>query len=983
MVPAITMTPAGAAQRQHLTLLFIDLSGSSRLAEALEAEQFAAVLQTLRDVCRAAIDDHGGRIVRVQGDGVLAMFGHPRPAEDDGLRAARAALEIHHSFDSAHRAELPGGLRPLRLHSGLHSGLVLISEGDVERGRFELIGDAANTAARLAQIAPPGVVLADLNSLGPHAHFFQLDGITELTLPGRSLAVRAARLLGHSGVQRRLDGAARGGLTPFVGRQQLLDSLASQMLTAVQQRSRHKVLLQGQAGIGKSRLLDEIACLPQAAAWLKLPGCCADEARAQVLQPFVEMVRTLGCGAPAGTANLADELFDTISARALGRNLLLLIDDWQWADDASRQLLERLMAAVPVVLAVLATRPLFDMLPAGPDDTGFVLAPFDEADTARTVKRWLPGADPFTIAEIHRQAGGVPLYVEELAHSAASQQPLRLSQKPFSTSGWLAALVASRLARLPTEQQEVVRTAAVLGGSFPLWLLLNVGGWRELDLNLNALADADFLFTDDSRRSLRFKHGLTRAAVYDTVGLQERRAVHRRATRALAAADADPATLELLEGLAYHSRAAGLWDEAVDHAERAAEQAGAAFAMDIARRHCLAALEALECSGVEVTEVGGAARLARWCRVVHKLGMTCIFDPLALPDALPLFERCLARAQSTRDDGLVARSLYWLAYICYGQGQPRRAAQFCRQALTLARAMGDERLMAQLEATLGQVLAAAGDYEEALPLMDGALKAKQQSARRGAGVAVGSAFTLACKGSILADRGDFDGAQTLLEQAAALVGDTAHPVANSVRNWAMIVLLWQGRWHDAVEVTGHSVRMAHSTNALLPLAISRASEGYALWTGLGAADGLDQIVQAVQWMEQRQGRFFTSIFYGWLVEGFVAQGKQAQARHFAAALFARARAGETLGLAAGCRALALAAAQGGDSRRSERHLQRAQRCAVQRGSRREAALNELCRAQWLHGQGLFTLAARHAEGSCKEFEAMNMRWHAAKADVLR
>jgi len=337
----------------------------------------------------------------------------------------------------------------------------------------------------------------------------------------------------------------------------------------------------------------------------------------------------------------------------------------------------------------------------------------------------------------------VPLFVEELAQSRLARRGLvRNADHP----GWLTQLVATRLSLLSLDQQEVIRTASVLGSSFPRSLLATVGGWRDSDLDWKVLAEGDFLVAAGSE-TVRFRHGLTRDAVYESVSLHERRALHRRATRALAATEATPSTLE---SLAYHARAAGLWDEAAEYAERAARQAMTVFAMDVARRHCQAALDALLRSGL-----GEASKIRRWCLLVHELGMTCIFDPLALPDVLPTFEECLERSISVGDSDLVTRSAYWLGHICFGLGLSRLAIPHLSDALRVATGLGDLRLMAQIQATLGQTLAAAGNYAAALPLMDNALTAKQRSVRKGGSVAVGSAFTLASKGGLLGDIGDF------------------------------------------------------------------------------------------------------------------------------------------------------------------------------------------------------------------------------------
>ncbi|MEO5698039.1 MAG: AAA family ATPase, partial [Burkholderiaceae bacterium] len=784
--------------------------------------------------------------------------------------------------------------------------------------------------------------------------------------PGRTLHVRAAAITARAPTAARLDTAARPGLTPLAGRADVLIALAAQIEASQAAGGRRRVDLVGSPGGGKSRLLDELSALPQLAGWRILRGHCADESRSRALHPFADMIE-----GGDSSSSPSDDLHARLRDVAKQSPLLLLIDDWQWADDASRRLLARLLTDVRGVCAVLAQRPLQDALDEGDAAAPIVLSPLDEIASSQIVERWLPGADPYTVAAIHRQAGGVPLFVEELAQSRLARRGL---VHDADHPGWLTQLVASRLSLLSLEQQEVIRTAAVLGSSFPRRLLATVGGWRENDLDWTVLAEGDFLLAA-SGETVRFKHGLTRDAVYEGVALHERRALHRRATRALAGLDASPATLE---ALAYHAKAAGLWGEAADHAESAARQAMASFAMDIARRHYQSALDALEHGGLtEPTSV------RRWCLLAHELGMTCIFDPLALPDVLPTFERCLERARTSGDRDLVARSAYWLGQICFGLGLSRRAAAHLRDALQIAWEAGNARLAAQIEATLGQALAAAGDYAAALPLMDRALAAKQRSARTGSNVAVGSAFTLASKGGLLGDRGDFVDAQAAFDDAAALVGDSTHPIANSIRSWAMVVLVWQGRWPELAAVSAESATRAHATQALLPLAISRACEGYGRWASSKDEDGLRKLAAAVEWLQQRRGRFMTSIYHGWLVEALATTGDMTGARRQAALLFARARQLDTFGMGDGCRALALAAAAAvGSQGRTARLVAYAEHWAAVRGSRREAALNALCQAKLSHLRGEDACAVAHAKAAADAFDAMHMAWHARLAGAL-
>ena len=143
-------TPRGL--RRHATVFFSDISNSSEHAERLDAEDYAAVLDQFKAIARRVIEQYGGSIARIQGDGVLAIFGHRFSQATDGRDAVQAALALHQQT-----AQLNVGSRdvfkPMQMHTGIHAGLVLLLEGDMERGRIDLIGEVPNTAARLCSMA--------------------------------------------------------------------------------------------------------------------------------------------------------------------------------------------------------------------------------------------------------------------------------------------------------------------------------------------------------------------------------------------------------------------------------------------------------------------------------------------------------------------------------------------------------------------------------------------------------------------------------------------------------------------------------------------------------------------------------------------------------------------------------------------------------------------------------------------------------------
>ncbi|RYY93541.1 MAG: hypothetical protein EOO24_26575, partial [Comamonadaceae bacterium] len=633
--------------------------------------------------------------------------------------------------------------QPLQMHSGIHAGLVLVIEGDIERGRFDVVGEVPNTAARLCSLAATGEVLVSEETLGPHAEFFHTELLRQLAIRGRAAPLNVLRVAGKLAVERRIDATARRGVVPFIGR----ESATGQLLAAAERaRAGEPAVLQvvGEPGVGKTRLVEEFVAQLDPAAFRTLQGYCEGYFGAEPLQPFMQWIRrNLGRrsdGAPAETglaaapaaadgplAPLADTLLggsrkvapnpavlvgaivELIVILAQHRTLVLVLDDWQWADDASRVALESLLARRIPLLVVLASRPAADGDHAVPGAEMLHLQPLDAAESARAIAARLPLAHPFTVQDIYRQSGGTPLFIEELCHAAARGDFHGDMRKPGVA--WINALVASRVAGLPQAHAELLRTASVGGFVFPVWLVQRMVGETAAAAGIEALIAADFLAPGTQPGLLRFKHLLTREAVYGTVPPPRRRALHLRLAEVLDEAGGEDA-FEWLEALAYHYNAAGVADKAADFAEAAGDKALAAMALDRARAQYISVLRSLDA-------LPGLSRTAqlRWCVVAQKLGQACVFDPLELTDGFPLFERAAALARQTGDENVIARAEYWLAYMNYSRGRPRASVRHAELALAHAQASHDDKLAVQVEATLGQALAAAGRYDRALPLL--------------------------------------------------------------------------------------------------------------------------------------------------------------------------------------------------------------------------------------------------------------------------
>lgn len=970
--------PAAAqAQRRHLTMLFSDLTESTRIAAAMENEDYAELLAHLRHFYSDVIPRHEGTIVQIQGDGVLAIFGYPEAGEDNARQAAEAALELHERVRGLRSEPAYAGM-DLSLHTGIHAGLVLFAVGDAVRGRFELLGNATNLASRLSDAAEADEILVSVETLGPEIASFVTDAPRALQVKSRAEPLATVRVLGRAAAASRYEARARRGLSPFIGRDAELALLHEHLELARGGRQQY-VAISGPPGLGKTRLAEEFLRQALRRGFQVQRGYCESHLSAEPLQPFVQVLRSLdpAFAAPQAGARpgrpadgIVTALRDQLAALAERQPLLLFVDDWHWSDDMSRQVLQALRALESAPVFVLVSTRGFEAGDAGMSGARVLeLAPFSPQEAAATISHLLPATSPFEAGEITRYAGGNPLILEELCHSAAHGRHQR-PNAPLDGLAWLNTLIESRIARLPAPQLELARTAAVIGNVVPVWLLEKLTGCGERHPLVLGLSEQDVVFPAEVAGALRFKHGIARDVIYQGVGLRERKAMHLRIAALIEEAGAAVGPQEPHEQLAYHYGAGGNAAEAARHAELAGDRAVAVSALDRAQAQYRAALAFLDLLPPDDSVY------ARWLQISQRLATASVFDPSR--DHLPVLRRAVELAAARSDTQSIAAAEFWLGYVTYALGDSGVAIAHLETALLRATEAGDLGLAFRARATLGQAGAGACDYGRALPLLTEAVASKRHR-ERGSQVAVGYGYTMACRAAVLADQGQFEPAHEAFDEALAAVG--GHEVQASILCLRSLVFMWQGRWDEARTAALQAQRVAERVKSLYQYARSVSQAAYVAWTlGRGEAS-LKALADATSWLEARDQQLFMSLNYGWLADALVASGRAAEARAHAARALMRARRHDRFGEATACRAMARAAAQGA-AQGPDRYLARAMAAAQARGSPHEIALTQMCGAEIALDKGQGARARPLIEQAAAAFEAMKMDWHAAQARRL-
>jgi class 3 adenylate cyclase/predicted ATPase len=737
---AAERTEPASAERRQITVMFVDLVGSTALSARLDPEDMRDIIGTYHRACAEEIAKADGFVAKYMGDGVLAYFGYPQAHEDDAERAVRAGLALVDAVCRLHTS------KPLQVRIGISTGLVVVGDlvGSGEAQERGIVGETPNLAARLQGIAEPNTVVIADSTRALVGNLFELEDLGSRDLKGIVGPVRAWVPLRETSVESRFEALHTTRLAALVGREEEFETLNRRWQRAKTGEGQ-VALLSGEAGIGKSRLtaelLDRLAAEPhtrlryfcspqhtdsalypiigqmQRAADLThddAPKARLDKLDAVLAQTstsiqdaalFAEMLSLPNDGRyPA--LDLAPQLRRQRTLAALTTQLvtlasrqpvLMIFEDAHWIDPTSLEALGRTVDRIKTLptLLIVTFRPEFDAPWVGQSHvTSLTLNRLGERDAAGIVARLVGGkALPSDVlAEIVERTDGIPLFVEEMTKAvleAESEGAARrtVGAAPLPAVAVPASLQASLMARLDRlgRAKEAAQIGAAIGREFSYALLAAVMRKPEAELAsaLDRLIAAGLLFRQGTppHATYLFKHALVQDAAYSTLLRQPRRALHARIAETIEREFAEIAESQP-ELLARHCTEAGLMEKAAGLWGKAGQRSLARSALVEATAQLGRALDQIE------NLPGTAAR--RREQIKFQVALTNALMPTkgqaapetkaALDRARMLIEQAEALGEPPEDPLLLFSVLYgfWVAgFVAFdGDLSCDRAAQF-------------------------------------------------------------------------------------------------------------------------------------------------------------------------------------------------------------------------------------------------------------------------------------------------------------------
>lgn len=835
---------------KQVTVLFADISESTALIDGLDPEEAAVRLEPILTAFIDAVHANEGVVNRIQGDGIMALFGAPIALEDHAVRACAAGLAIQEAVAAV-------GNDAAQVRVGLNSGEVLVRSVNNDLSiDYDAVGSTVHLASRMEQLAAPGSVLLTGNTYRLAEGFVEVRPLGPSSIKGMKDPAETYELTGTIKAKTRWDARVARGLTRFVGRDTELEVL-SDVLGRAKLGQGQVVALHGGPGVGKSRLVHELLHSELSSDWTVFDTAAMSGGRNPAYLPISNLLRAwFAIGADDTTETIVekikteaghgakhlpaicslvdiagvDEQWERLDAyqrrrrimdafrtiildRAEKHPLILVIEDLHWADTESLAVLDHLVGKIGNANALLLVtcRPEHHL--NWTDQSSFTAVRIDplEPDMAGRLLDSMLGGDQ-RLDQLKRKlierSEGTPLFLEEMVRSLTETRALegepgayRMARRldEIRVPATVQSVLAARVDRLRPELKSLLQLASVIGKDVPVALLQGMANTdvAALEPQLAQLQASDLLYPSKGlqQRRVSFNHDLTREVTYEGIPFGRRRELHALVVRTVEMQSGDRLD-ENVDRLAYHALRGGLWEKAVDYHL----QAGMRAILRSANREAVAlfedALEAVK----HLPKNEAREKSAIDLRLMANTAMISLGELERMIEILGEAEALAKGIDDRRRFASVNTQLsiaYWL------RGDHQRALAAGKAALATAVEIEHPALQLAASFNIGMAYHGIGEFEKAIRYHDGIYRQLTGDLRlhRAGWAAYPIVFVHTFMASSFIERGDFTAAKRHVDEGCEFADAMTHPYSQAmIYDYRGYYLLSQGQVEEAVAV---------------------------------------------------------------------------------------------------------------------------------------------------------------------------------------
>jgi class 3 adenylate cyclase/tetratricopeptide (TPR) repeat protein len=754
-------------EKKLVSVLFADVVGFTAMAEKLDPEDVHEIMDGCFEILGREIHGAGGTINQYTGDGVMALFGAPIAYDDPIRPACHAALQAQRRLAEYKEKIADRYGVSFQMRMGIHCGRVVVGTiGDDLRLDYTAVGDTTNVAARLEALAGPGEIMVSDGVRGEAESQFRFRDAGIKEIRGRSALVHAFVLVAERDEHPFNDKGEAAGI-PFVDREKETALLKQAFAKALTDGPK-LVLVLGEAGVGKSRLLHQFLASVQDDEAFLLEGHCRPYGQTVALHPLAGMfqsylrvsedeplekiwakvqnqfrglpiypqmgeafglfqeIRKGESGAGASVAAKKRQLFrlirDLLVFFSAKRPIIMVVEDIQWADASTRAFLSYLAGSSEGASILI--------LCAGRRDPGhwgqnlpdhlIPLEPLSKKEGEKLLSSALgtKRLDPRISGEILSNAGGNPLFLVEMAETLKRQDlmicgsikcTLALPVNELKIPDTIQGVLAARLDALPFREKQVAQWASIIGREFSVGLLKVISDGRvDLAQALEGLEKGGVIAKLENGERYRFRQRMIRDVAYHTLLHRDRKRCHRLLAGAMESLYRNNISTHLAS-LAYHFHEAEEWSKALGYTLEAGAQARRSYACEEARLCFDRGLEILTRSPPDGHEEM-ALQLYGWKGQMH----ACLGQR---EKALKAFDAMLSKARSLNNRATEAEACFRIGWISFYMHQPRRARKYLLKAIELSKEEDLAEMLLRASSFLGFICTVLGKLEEARALL--------------------------------------------------------------------------------------------------------------------------------------------------------------------------------------------------------------------------------------------------------------------------